>query len=917
MKHSRLLAAGVGLALAAGGQSLLGRGAQSSSAGSPASPFDSLHFRQIGPAAMSGRIADIAVYEANANIWYIGAAHGGVWKTTNNGTTWEPQLQDQGLMSIGDIAVSQSNPDLVYVGTGESNNRQSTSWGDGVYKSTDGGKSYTNVGLKTSRHINRIVIDPRQNDTVFVAATGPLFGPGGERGVFKTTDGGRTWRKGLFIDDMTGSIDVAIDPHDPNVLYATTWQRLRSGGAELRESGPGSGIHKSTDGGEHWTRLTNGIPSEPLSKITIDVAQNTRGLVYAYILSGEPRRGGRTSDAGGVFRSEDGGASWRRVNPRLSSRTYYTHIKVDPKNDRRLFIMDLELWRSDDGGANWVKHNMKNIHDDLHGLWIDPNDDDHLVLAGDGGVNVSVDGGAHWLQTVLPLAQFYDLDVDMQEPYWVYGGMQDTASWAGPSRTYDNEGITDHDWIKLRSVGDGMAIHPHPRDPNIVYLAQNNGNLSHLDLRTWTRTELQPDPAMATTLKLHPFRWDWSPPFIVSSTSPDVLYVGANYVFRCEIGAPQPNGEVAHTCTVISPDLTALQDKPYPAVGERYYSYGALFSLAQSPVDAAVLWAGADDGPIHVSRDSGKTWTRVDGSLPAGTYQEGFVSKIEASRASAGTAYVAYDLHYRDDNKPYLFKTTDFGRTWTAITSDLPAWGSTYVIREDPHNPRVLYVGTESGLFVSIDGGAHWIRWKSTLPHTGVRSLVVHPRDRELVVGTFGRSIWIGDVSVIEQLETAIGTQTFLFDVKPAVAHNIRYTYGTAVEEINGDLFFRAPNPPYGATISYYLRDGAAGGNGHGVQLTIADAAGKRVRTLTGAAAPGLHQVQWDLETDAAKAEPAPSAVGPGRDRSAVTLSERQRRRRVMPGTYTVRLEAGGTTLERQIVVRAEGNDAVRGLPRK
>jgi hypothetical protein len=489
--------------------------------------------------------------------------------------------------------------------------------------------------------------------------------------------------------------------------------------------------------------------------------------------------------------------------------------------------------------------------------------------------------------------------------------MQDTASWAGPSRTYDHEGITDHDWIKLRSVGDGMAIHPHPRDPNIIYLAQNNGNLAHLDLRTWMRTELQPDPEMATRLGLHPFRWDWSPPFIVSTTDPNVLYVGANYVFRCQIGPPQPNGEVGHECAVISPDLTAQQDRPFPAVGEGYHSYGALFSLAQSPLDPAVLWAGADDGPIHVSRDGGKKWTRVDDSLPAGSFTEGFVSKIEPSRTGAGTAYVAYDLHYHDDFRPYLFKTVDFGRTWTSITSDLPAWGSTYVIREDPHNPRVLYVGTESGLFVSIDGGGHWVRWKSTLPYTAVRSLVVHPRERELVVGTFGLSLWIGDTSVVEQLEAALTRSTFLFEPKPAVAYNIRHTYGTGVEEINGDLFFRAANPPYGSTISYHLRQPAE----RDVTLKITDAAGRTIRTLTGPGTGGLHQVQWNLEPEIG-ADGAPPA-GSQRDRSAVTLSERQRRRRVVPGSYTVTLEGAGPAQRRQLVVKPEGNDVTRVTTRK
>jgi photosystem II stability/assembly factor-like uncharacterized protein len=872
--------------------------------------------RLIGPNAPSGRVWSVVGVPSQPKTFYACTAEGGVWRTTNNGTTMTQIFDEENAASCGAVAIAPSDPNIVWVGSGEPAARQSVAPGYGVYKTSDGGRTWQHLGLETTQEIGAIVIDARDPQVVHVAAMGHLWGTNADRGVYKTTDGGRTWKKTLFVDDMTGAIDLAADPRDGNVLYASMWQRLRSGGAEMRESGPGSGIYKSIDRGEHWTRLTEGLPNEPLSKITLAVAQRTPGLLYAYILSGEPRRGGRTSDAGGIFRSTDAGASWQRVSPKLSSRTYYTHIKVDPTNDRRLYIMDLELWRSDDGGATWAKHNTKNVHDDLHGLWIDPGDADHLVLAGDGGVDVSNDGGTSWFQVVLPLAQFYDIDVDMQDPYWVYGGMQDTASWSGPSRTYDNEGVTDHDWIKLRSVGDGMAIHPHPRDPNVIYLAQNNGNLAHLDLRTWMRTELQPDPAMAAQLKLHEFRWDWSPPFIVSSADPNVLYVGANYVFRCEIGAKQANGEVSHSCTVISPDLTAQQDKPYPPVGQGYHSYGALFSLAQSPVDEQVLWAGADDGPIHVSRDAGKNWTRVDTTLPAATFKEGFVSKIEPSRVAAGTAYVAYDLHYHDDFRPYLFKTTDFGKTWTSITSDLPQWGSTYVIREDPHNARVLYVGTESGLFVSIDAGAHWVRWKSTMPYTAVRSLVVHPRDRELIVGTFGLSMWIGDVGPIEQLESALKEKAFLFAIKPTTAYNVRYTYGTSVEEINGDLFFRAQNPPYGATIWYYLKDATSRGD---VTLAIADGSGKVVRTLTAPGTAGLHGAQWNLEPDAATQTQVQTGGGGrgGGDRSAVTFSERQRRRRVSPGEYTVTLSIDGASLRKTVTVKAEGDDVRRVLPRK
>jgi photosystem II stability/assembly factor-like uncharacterized protein len=876
--------------------------------------LDGIPLRLIGPSAPSGRVWSVVGVPSQPKVFYVCTAEGGVWRTTNNGTTLTPIFDEENAAACGAVAIAPSDPNQIWVGSGEPAERQSNGLGYGVYKSVDGGKTWQHLGLEQTEEIAAIVIDPHDPQTVLVGATGHLWGRNPDRGIYKTTDGGRSWRKVLYVDDMTGCMDLAVDPHNPKTLYATTWQRMRSGGAEMIESGPGGGIYKSVDGGERWTKLTNGLPHEPLSKIALAVAQQTPGLVYAFVMTGEPRRGGgRTSDAGGIFRSGDGGGSWRRVSSKIASRTYYTHIKVDPSNDRRLFIMDLELWRSDDGGQTWAQHNMKHVHDDLHGLWIDPHDPNHLVLAGDGGVDVSVDNGASWAQSTLPIAQFYDLDVDMQDPYWVYGGMQDTASWSGPSRTYDNEGITDHDWIKLRSVGDGMAIHPDPQDPNIVYLAQNSGNLSRLDLRTWTRTELQPSAEMATPLGLHPFRWDWTAPFIISSVDHHTLYVGANYVFRCQIGGATTTGEVDHACTVISPDLTAQQDTPFPPVDQGYHSYGALFSLAQSPVDPDVLWAGADDGPIHVSRDGGRRWTRVDDTLPPGSYKAGFVSKIEPSRTAAGTAYVAYDLHYHDDPAPYIFKTADYGKTWTTLTHDLPRWGSTYVIREDPRNARVLYVGTESGLFVSIDGGDHWTRWKSTLPYTAVRSLVVHPRDRDLVVGTFGRSIWIGDVSVIEQLEQALHESAFLFEIKPTTAYNVRYTHGTSVEEVNGDLFFRAPNPPYGATIPYYLKTAARGE----VKVTMKDGANTTVRTLTAPGTAGLHLIQWDLETGMAQAQ-APAGGGRGGgDRSAVTFSERQRRRRVAPGTYTVTLDVDGTLLNRAAIVRAEEPDMRRVSPRQ
>lgn len=878
--------------------------------------LDALDIRLIGPNSPSGRVWQITGVATQPNTLYICTCQGGVWRTTNYGASITPIFDEENGASCGAVAVAPSNPDHIWVGTGEPAQRQSNALGYGVFKSTNGGKTWQHLGLERTEQIGDVVIHPGNPDIVYVAALGHLWGRNPERGVYKTTNGGQSWERVLFVDDMSGAVDLAMDPGNPDVLYASTWTRMRSGGAAAREAGPGSGIFKSTDAGKTWVRLTNGLPREPLSKITLDVSRTKAGLIYAFMMSGEGgpsdpasgpsledfsgRPARRTSNAGGMFRSDDGGATWRRVSARLPSRTYYTKFAVDPGNDQRLWVRDLLLWRSDDGGATWHQHNMRNVHYDLHGFWIDPKDSRRVVLGGDGGVHFSVDEGATWVQGVLPIAQFYEVSVDNLEPYWVYGGMQDTASWTGPSRTYDNEGITDHDWMKVRWVGDGMAIVPDPRDANVIYMAQNSGNTSRLDLRTYARTEMQPTQESAKQLGLSPLRWDWSPPLILDVTNPDVFYLGAQYVFRCEVLKVTADGYADHRCAPTSGDLSRQQNQPFPAVGEGYHSYGALFSLAQSTTDPNVLWAGADDGWIHVSRDRGKQWTRVDQNIGAGPHSDGFVSKIEPSRAAAGTAYVAYDLHYRDDPRPYLFKTSDFGRTWTNITANLPAWGNTYVIREDPHNPRVLYVGTEGGLFVSIDGGARWWRWKGKLPHTGVRSLAVQARERELVVGTFGRAIWIADIGPLAQLEEALRERVFFFDVKPAVAHNVRYTYGTGVEEISGDLFFRAPNPPYGTLLSYYLRDAASGE----ARLVVKDSAGRVVRSLSGPATAGLHRVQWDLETDEAKAKPATGF--------SVSPTERQRGGRVAPGTYQVTLEVGGSVLTRSVDVRAERHDRAR-----
>ncbi len=851
-------------------------------------------WRLLGPASPAGRAWQVVGVESDPKTFYVTTAGGGLWKSTNNGTTIEPIFNDEGSASTGAVAIAPSNTDLVWVGTGEPANTRANSWGDGVYKSTDGGSTWTNMGLRDTRQISAIVIHPTRPDIVYVAAMGHLWGSNAERGVFKTTDGGRTWDKILFVNDTTGVIDLRADPNDPDVLYAATWQRFRYGGGDMKESGPASGIYKTTDGGEHWIRLHNGLPTDDMGKINIAVARNNSEVVYAAVLTGEPAgRGRRTSDTGGIFRSDDGGENWGRVNPMMTS-YYYQHLHTDPSDDETIWMPVFDLWRSTDGGQNFEKRNLAHVHNDLHGMWVNPHDPEHIIVTGDGGVNVTFDRGETWIQPVLPIGQFYEVEVDDQDPYFVYGGMQDTGHWSAPSRTYDAEGITNHDWIKLRMTGDGMAVHPDPRDPNVIYMVQQFGNFSRLDLRTWDRTELRPDPEEAERRGLHPFRYDWTPPMILSPHDPDVLYLGSNYLFRYTGGGTDWD--------VISPDLTRQQDGTPRGVVDGYHSYGALFSIAESPLDSQVLWTGADDGPIHVTRDGGEHWIEVSKNFPAEAPTHGVVAEIEASRYDEGTAYVAYDAHKLDDPRPYLYRTTDFGGTWTNITGDLPANGSTWVIREDPVNPALLFAGTEFGVFVSIDGGTHWTRFKSNLPTSGVRSMVIQARAKELVVGTYGRAIWVVDIAPLEELSARVlAGPAHLFDIKAGVLFKRRFTYGATIEQLNGDMFFRAENPPFGTMITYYLRSD----EGQDVTLVIRDDAGETVRTLTGPGTRGIHRVNWDLRPDDVDTT-----------RRMPTLSEREALEWVAPGTYTVTLRAAGGSISTELEVTPEGERVRRAHPR-
>ena len=616
MRHFRFTALFVALVAAVSVQSLLGRGAQPAARPAAKGPFDSLHFRSIGPAAMSGRVSDIAVYEPNTAIFYVGTAHGGVWKTTNNGVTFEAEFQDDGLMSIGDVAVSQNNPDLVWVGTGESNNRQSTSWGDGVYKSTDGGKTYANMGLRTSRYINRIVIDPRDNDVVFVAATGSLWGPGGERGIYKTTDGGRTWKQTLKVDDDTGANDLVMDPMNHQILYATTYQRRRTACC-MNGGGPGSGIWKSTDAGETWTRLKNGLPEGPLGRIGVDVYRRRPDILYAVIegpvdpnAEAPPQGRGNNLSRGadktptGLYRSDDAGATWRKVNNANPRPMYFSQVRVDPNDPDVAIYGGVDLQMTTDGGKTVNTAAASKIHSDHHAIWFDPSNSNHVMIGNDGGLAVSYDHAKTWqFFPNLPVGLFYHVSYDMATPYNVCGGMQDNYVWCGPSAVRGVAGIANYQWVNMQG-GDGFVALQDPSDFRVAYSESQDGNMVRIDRVTNETTSMRPLPAAGEP----PYRWNWDTPMIQSPHDPKVLYVAANKVFR--------SADRGLTWTAISGDLTGNANRDdIVTMGVKgsdiriskddgIQAWPTIVSLAESPKKAGLLYAGTDDGNVQVTRDA-------------------------------------------------------------------------------------------------------------------------------------------------------------------------------------------------------------------------------------------------------------------------------------------------------------------------
>jgi len=886
--------------------SMTGRGQQQPGAAPPAGPFDTLHFRQLGPASMSGRISDVAVYEANPAIFYVATAHGGVWKTVNNGTTFEPQMQDRGLMSIGDIAVSQNNPDLVWVGTGESNNRQSTSWGDGVYKSTDGGKSYTFMGLRTSRAINRVVIDPRNTETVFVAATGNLWGSGGERGVYKTSDGGKTWKQALKVDDDTGANDLVMDPDNSQILYASTYQRRRTACC-MNGGGPGSAIWKSTDGGETWTPIKSGLPEGSLGRIGLDVSRKRPNILYASIegpvqAAGRGGRGGGTPGAGeegpggapagalagggagggfgrgggplnpndptGLYRSDDAGVTWRKVNNANPRPMYFSQVRIDPNDPEIVYLGGVGLHQTLDGGKTIATDVAQPIHDDVHAIWIDPSNSRHVIIGNDGGLAYSYDQAKTWVFVPnLPVGLFYHVSYDMATPFNVCGGMQDNYDWCGPSAVRGAAGIANHHWTTIQG-GDGFVVLQDPADSRVIYSESQDGNLVRVDRVTGETMSIRPQAAQGEPA----LRWHWDTPIIISPHDPKVVYTAAQRVFR--------SGDRALSWTPISGDLTSNANRDEIvtmgvkgsditiAKNDGIVAWPTIVSLAESPKRAGLLYVGTDDGNLQRSRDGGKTWNSLYSKLP-GAPAGAFVSEVVPSRFDEGTVYVTIDDHRQSNFDTFVYVSRDFGQTWQSANGNL-AGEVVKTLTEDLKNPDVLYIGTETGLFVTTDRAKTWARVRANLPTVRIDEITLHPRDNAMLLATHGRALWILDH--LEPFQEYAAAQSTSADAKlftPPPAAMYRRPVRDRNYEFWGDQTFFGENPPQAAVISWFMKKQAGE-----VKLTIADSAGREVREISGTALansgkPGMQSACWDLRVQPVAAPAAAPGGFGGRQGAA------------------------------------------------
>ncbi|MFP3939590.1 MAG: WD40/YVTN/BNR-like repeat-containing protein [Thermoanaerobaculia bacterium] len=833
------------------------------------SDLGGLAARAIGPAVMSGRIAsiDASIDGGDLTLW-VGTASGGVWKSTDGGVTFEPVFDDH-EQSIGAVRVDPSDPDTVWVGTGESWARNSVSIGRGVYKTTDGGESWTLMGLGDTERIARIRVHPEDGDTVWVCATGHLWDANEQRGVFKTTDGGRTWSQVLSVDEDTGCADLAIDPQVPDVLYAAMWQFRRS--PDFFESGgPGSGLYKSSDGGETWAELTEGLPEGEKGRIAVEVAPSRPNRVYATVEAEETA----------LYRSDDLGATWEEVNTSFNVTArpfYFSRLVVDPEDHRTVYKPGLSLGISTDGGESFTSFLSGGfgggVHADHHALWIDPRDPKHLVLGTDGGLYVSHDQG-HTFRHVrsLPVSQFYRVSVDMEWPYNVYGGLQDNGSWTGPSRSAS--GIENRDWDNV-GFGDGFYTFRDPADPDYVYSEYQGGQIGRLHLPTGEIREIKPYPPEGE----EEYRFNWNTPIAFSPHEEGTLYLGAQKLLRS-----RDRGE---SWEEISPDLTT--DNPewqrqeesggLSTDNSTAENHTTIYAVSESPVQAGVIWVGTDDGNVQLTRDGGETWTRVSDAIE-GLPERRWISDVTASPHDAGTAFVTVDAHRTGDMAPHVYATTDFGATWRSLVSE-SLEGYAHVVRQDPETPDLLFLGTELGLWISLDRGGHWVRFEGSFPaQVAVRDLAIHPRDGDLVVATHGRGIYVlDDLTPLRHLTgDVLGQDAALLPTRPAVM-----VIPSPQQQFSGHGEFAGPNPPEAAEIAYYMKRRHLFGD---LKVEIYGPEGELLKTVPGSKRRGINRVKWPMRLAPPKVPPAtnlvPAFEGP----------------RALEGTYTVRLVKGDQTLE-------------------
>ena len=869
-----------------------------------------LHFRSIGPAVMGGRIDDFAVVESDPRIIYVATAAGGILKTVNGGTTWEPIFDDQTVGSIGDIAIAPSNPSIIYVGTGEANNRQSSSWGNGVYRSLDGGATWTHVGLEKTRHIGRVVVDPTNPDVAYVAALGDLWGANAERGVYKTTDGGAHWTQALFINDDTGVSDIAIDPQSPNILYAAAYERRRTAFG-FNGGGPAGGLYRTTDSGAHWTKLSKGLPTQgDIGRCAVDVYRKNSNVVYALV---------EHLTQGGIYRSDDKGTSWTKMSDTNPRPSYYSQVRIDPNSDLKIWVLGAPLYFSEDGGRTFTQTRGRGIHTDFHAFWIDPANSDHVIAGSDGGITMSRDAGRTWdYVNNYPIGQFYEISYDYQRPFHVCGGLQDNFSWCGPTGTLDKEGVTNEDWINING-GDGFHARIDPKDPNIVYSESQDGNLSRRNLSTGVSKLIRPEEDSITAPR---YRFQWNSPLIISSKDNHTIYYGGNYLFKStdqgdtwvRLGNKDlTNNEDRYKMPILGKPV----DKNTLSRNDGVENWPCITAIAESPANTAVLWAGTDDGNLQVSKDGGETWTNIVGKVP-GLKQPAYVSRIEPAYKEPGTAYVAFDNHRSGDFAVYLYMTKDFGQTWTKITTGIPeSAGTVHTVREDPHSENLLFAGTEFGLFVSFNRGQQWEHMHNGLPTVPVFDLQIHPRDHALIVATHGRSIWVmDDITPLEEMNDAVlSSDVKLFTPLPATEWHTTNYLGFL-----GSRQFVGQNSPTGMGLDYFAKSSGP------VQVTILDQAGKTVRTLNARATGGqVNTIEWDLRGNSplpmtggrggrggrggAAGEPqaggAPGAAGAGGGGGGRGFGGRfgGGAPLVDPGQYTVKISMEGKTDQKTVMV--------------